>query len=413
MTTRNDNDNPTEAGRALNEHAHHVSAERKAMYLHPSSAHSINSTEAQARRRKAALDAQKQRRTHAFDAARSLLSQVDSTMTALSLSASDSETGSSDEASGHSKPPANSIKEPSFPDNEGDIAMNSGASKSATNQTKSRKNTKKARRRVKYQPWAKNLLTQGEVLDLSESLPSDFDQDFCLKVCPKGKRCLCATGTSAALPNTVLYSRVSGRTLCRRRTALPPDCLLDCVYDEQLSVLWVLDVIRWYAQGYLVECDTEFRNFFLASRLSELSAQPCYAVDSTGTLPLVVVLCPVLGSPLTPSTLNPLLSSIQPASMSVNDNAKNAIPIDVSIVPYVDGATGTPIAQTVSIPLEVSGLLAYHKQAQYESGLTALMGWIAVDVEEKDKGSQGITRFKQLVEQWSTGGSQVEQSMEV
>lgn len=49
-----------------------------------------------------------------------------------------------------------------------------------------------------------------------------------------------------------MLSRVAGRTLARRTTVLPPDCLLDCVFDSEVGVLWVLDVIKWRGTWYVL-----------------------------------------------------------------------------------------------------------------------------------------------------------------
>lgn len=39
---------------------------------------------------------------------------------------------------------------------------------------------------------------------------------------------------------------------------LPPDCLLDAVYDAELSVLWVLDLIKYGT--FFVECEADMRS---------------------------------------------------------------------------------------------------------------------------------------------------------
>lgn len=55
-----------------------------------------------------------------------------------------------------------------------------------------------------------------------------------------------------------MLSRVKGRALARRMTVLPPDCLLDCVYDKAKGVLWVLDLVKWSGQ-WVVDCEADFR----------------------------------------------------------------------------------------------------------------------------------------------------------
>jgi len=119
-----------------------------------------------------------QRRTHAFEAARSLASSrldVDG-MGDLSL------------GSGGQFSDANSS------DGEGDQRMDSPAPPPVASPSHSHKTP---RRKAKYQPWARNLLTQGETLDLSHGLPKGLESDWMLKVVPKGKRCLCAVGTDS------------------------------------------------------------------------------------------------------------------------------------------------------------------------------------------------------------------------
>ncbi|KAK4048095.1 hypothetical protein OIV83_004965 [Microbotryomycetes sp. JL201] len=395
---------PPESQR-LQSHGMHVPPERRASYLQPGSAHTP--AEAQARRRKAALDAQKQHRSHAFEVARALHGEIDSIM-ALSMAE-----GSEDDEDENDNEQVTPIvaAEPSQSQSaqlkDVDMATpGQGGKQSKKSSCNGKQQTVRWNKKpkVKYQPWAKNLLTQGEVLDLASTLPHGLETDFCLKVYPRGKRCLCATGSSATGNNTILYSRLSGRTLARRRTALPPDCILDCVYEEDLSVLWVLDIVKWSAQGWLVQYDTDFRTFFLASRLSELGSQPFYST-STGATPLVVVPCPVLNSPLTPSILCPFLESLA-------DPTTRKMSVNVSISTHVDPLTGALVSQSVSLQLEPTGLLLYHRQSQYESGLTALVGWIPFAVEEERKTIEGVDRFKQLVLEWQARGGEAEAVME-
>lgn len=59
--------------------------------------------------------------------------------------------------------------------------------------------------------------------------------------------------------NTLLLARVSGRPLSRHFVpALPPDCVLDCVYSAENAALFVLDVLQWKRQS-VAESEAEFR----------------------------------------------------------------------------------------------------------------------------------------------------------
>lgn len=170
-----------------------------------------------------------QRRQHAFEAARSA-PDLDP-MEDLSLGSSDSEGSAFEDAAEEVAPVIAKEKRKAY--------------------------------RPKHKAWARDLLQHAETLDLGEGLPKGLEKEWAAMVVPKGKRCLCASGNVSCEfsfasgcgggadagwtdgYNTVLLSRVAGRTIARRTTVLPPDCLLDCVFDAELGLLWVLDVIKW------------------------------------------------------------------------------------------------------------------------------------------------------------------------
>ncbi|ORY74777.1 hypothetical protein BCR35DRAFT_306597 [Leucosporidium creatinivorum] len=370
---------------------HHIPARRLSSFHHgaPSPA------EAQHARRAAALAAQRERRTHAFEAARALASSrldVDG-MGDLSL------------GSGGQFSDADSS------DGEGDQRMDSPAPPPIASPSHSHKTP---RSKPQYKPWARNLLTQGETLDLSHGLPKGLESDWMLRVVPKGKRCLCAVGTDSYGTNSVLYSRVSGRSLSRHSLPLPASTLLDVVYDSALGVLWVLDLIRWMGRDF-VECDGGIRSFFLASKLSELGLQlytpPSPSADGTtststnGSAPLLLG-CPTLSSPLLPSSLLPLLTSVPPTSAE-------PLPVAVTILSPSTTPSQPPSTSAIHIPLQAIGLMLYLTAAHYESGLTALAGWIPCEMGDKGKeGQEGVRRFGQLAEEWAGRGGPASGMME-
>lgn len=118
-----------------------------------------------------------QRRTHAFEAARqmaasSLRGEMDS-MGDLSLGPAVGQYNDADsDASGDETMPIASTStgsttsaEPSHPHSQ-----------------------KKKRSKAVYKPWARDLLTQGEVLNLATALPRGLEHEWMLKVVPEGKR---------------------------------------------------------------------------------------------------------------------------------------------------------------------------------------------------------------------------------
>ncbi|GAA6010550.1 hypothetical protein JCM10207_001360 [Rhodosporidiobolus poonsookiae] len=354
---------------------------------------------AQAKRRQTALDAQKQRRVHAVEAARDPSFRSLDLMDGLSLdgaSASDSDADS--DAVPASLPPT----APPAVDEAGAPAPVIAK-------------TKRKAFKPKYKPWARNLLSYAETLDLRHSLPEGLESDWRAVVVPKGKRALCATTTDTVNGNTILYSRVAGRTLARHRTVLPPDSLLDVVWDAAQSVLWVLDICKWRGQ-YLVDCDAEFRAFFLTSKLSELPTQPYIPPSSSpaspspssrtrppSSHPLLVLPAPSYAPPLTPAVLLPLLVSL---------SAPSAMPVRV-LAPSPSSPSSTPSASPpafaptdLSIPLGPTGLLLYLSTAHYPSGPTPLVGWVPLSsaVEAEARQAEGTERMAELVREWEGRG---------
>ncbi|TNY22624.1 hypothetical protein DMC30DRAFT_391644 [Rhodotorula diobovata] len=346
------------------------------------------SRDSQHKRRQRALDAQKQRRVHAIEAARSSFRELDC-MEDLSLAGS---SDSSDTEHGEALP----LPPSSTADGLASPLPVIGE-------------TKRRAFKPKFKAWAKNLLSYAETLDLRHGLPEGLESEWRTVVVPKGKRCLCATSGSQAGINTLLYSRVAGRTLGRFRTSLPPDCLLDTVWDAELGVLWVIDLCKWRST-YFVEAPADLRAFFLSSKLSELDTQPYFPPSSpfatqsqTGTTKTLLVLpVPSLASPLLPSTLLPLL---EPLAAAPHPAAQD-LPVAV-LAPYATPAGQLALAPAqTSVPLRPTGLLLYLASAHYESGSTPLVSWVpcGAEVERGDEDKEGVPRMLQLVREWEARG---------
>jgi hypothetical protein len=191
-----------------------------------------NAADAQAKRRIASLALIKQRRQTSFDLFRS------ASYAALELDDSDSEDAAVQ-------------------------ALSSQASKMDLDQTQ---------RTSKWSRFA-NKLTWAELLPV-ESAEALQWPDWIASVVPVGKRCLVLSYHTVQRKqkysqNCLLLARATGRPITRLLTALPPGCTLDCIWDAQQRVLWVLDVIEWACAG-LSESDTEMRWDRHAAFASEL-----------------------------------------------------------------------------------------------------------------------------------------------
>lgn len=115
-------------------------------------------------------------------------------------------------------------------------------------------------------------------LMLSEWLvevPPDFEENWVMMLCPVGRRNLVV----AAKGRTYNYTK-SGYRLGGFSSPLPGGSrsssagytLLDCIFSEVDNTFYVLDVMCWN-QHPVYECDTEFRFFWLESKLQELGGQ--------------------------------------------------------------------------------------------------------------------------------------------
>ncbi|KAM0749589.1 hypothetical protein T439DRAFT_381895 [Meredithblackwellia eburnea MCA 4105] len=337
----------------------------------------------QAKRRELALDAQRQRRNHAFMAARTGLGDdMDDNMGELALESSDDEElGGIEQELSSSKADAH----------EG-VRM-----EDAQRGAKAEMRKKEARK--PYKKWAKNLLMHGETLDLSLGLPFGLETEWSCVAVPEGKRTLaCSSGFASDGPNTTLFSRVSGRTLEKRRSDLPPDCLLDCVWDERHSVLWVLDLVKWRGQWF-VECEAQMRFFFLAAKLAELP--PTLYQPPSSTSPFILLPCPTHSQLPTP-TLNAILDSLPP------EPPVHLAPTVLLPSPSTPETPLVPGPHPNPFPVELTGLLLYLSRAHYESGPTTLVGWVPCEVESELKGKEGTGRLKELVEVAREGGGVME-----
>ncbi|XP_054159462.1 snurportin-1-like [Oppia nitens] len=197
--------------------------------------------------------------------------------------------------------------------------------------------SKECRKRRYYVNKYKNQLMLSEWL---VQIPQDFAIDWYLVLCPVGKRCLVISSRG----QTKSYSR-TGYVMATFPSLLPggnrrttrgsnQNCLLDCIFSETESVYYVLDVISWNG-SHFGDCDTEFRFFWLNSRLES----ECSQVKQKSQL--------------------------------------NNYPF---VVLRHCGCNEQEIVSTLQAPkqfaAEVDGLLFYHKRCHYTPGVTPLVNWL-------------------------------------
>ncbi|XP_023176046.2 snurportin-1 [Drosophila hydei] len=163
--------------------------------------------------------------------------------------------------------------------------------------------------------------------------------DWLLLPCPVGKRCL----VMASNGRTKIYNK-AGRIIMQLRSLLPGDgyvqkfkTVLDCVYVQELDTFYVLDALS-FGQQQLLDCDANFRFFWLRSRF-----------DEHGEL---------------------------------NERSKrNEKPF--KLLDYYDFEDASAVEQALQrYPQwegnqpQLDGLLFYHKEASYTCGSTPLVCWL-------------------------------------
>lgn len=102
--------------------------------------------------------------------------------------------------------------------------------------------------------------------------PEDINE-WLLVPCPKGQRCLVV----AEKGKTKMFSK--NKKYCKSFLSFLPGggsyklssdyCILDCVFNPQSDTFYVLDAL--YYSIPLIECDTEFRFFWLKSKFDEIN----------------------------------------------------------------------------------------------------------------------------------------------
>ena len=169
-------------------------------------------------------------------------------------------------------------------------------------------------------------------------VPGDFEENWYAIICPIAKRCL----VISAKGTTTAYSR-SGYQINRFPSLLPGGCrkrhfgvkdycILDCFFHESLQSFFVFDIMCW--RGHPVyDCDTEFRLYWLTSKLGE-------AGDDL----------------LNQTTLNPY--KFMPLEFH---NCTMSTLSHIFSIPY---------------PIEVDGVLFLHKSTHYVLGRSPLALWL-------------------------------------
>ncbi|XP_015594471.1 snurportin-1 [Cephus cinctus] len=191
----------------------------------------------------------------------------------------------------------------------------------------------KQRRTIKRSHYYANQLMMSEWMF---EVPQDYLEKWVMVPCPVGRRSF----VIACKGETKAYNR-RGMRLGRFKSALPggnsnehkSSCtILDCIWIKEMKMYFVLDILAWSNQP-LLNCDTEFRFFWLKSQLNEIQE-----LKEQNTLRNTYPIIPL------PNTS-----------------------CDSNIYEFLTSLSTLP-------PLD--GLLFYHREGHYTKGRTPLVTWL-------------------------------------
>mmetsp|Transcript_2514 Transcript_2514/g.6563 ORF Transcript_2514/g.6563 Transcript_2514/m.6563 type:complete len:409 (+) Transcript_2514:140-1366(+) len=117
--------------------------------------------------------------------------------------------------------------------------------------------------------WSSQLMHPEWLLDIPDTLSTDWF----ISPRPEGARCIVVASkgvtTSRARSGLILHqfqSRLPGGS--RLDTSGAGACVLDCIYHEANATYYVVDMMVWKGHS-LYDCTTEFRLFWVATKLLE------------------------------------------------------------------------------------------------------------------------------------------------
>ncbi|XP_061393284.1 snurportin-1 [Musca vetustissima] len=169
--------------------------------------------------------------------------------------------------------------------------------------------------------------------------------DWLLVPCPKGQRCLVVSSRG----KTRMFSK-AGRFRMSFMSHLPGGgastrpgsgfSILDCIYNPGNDTFYVLDVL-WYGKQCFLDCETQFRFFWLKSKFDELEDEADERDHEGG--------------------------NIKPFSLLKCCDIANNVKTAQTLQTYPLWSDNTP---------ELDGFLFYHKEASYTCGPTPLVCWL-------------------------------------
>ena len=249
--------------------------------------------------------------------------------------------------------------------------------------------------------------------------PKDFPDKWILCVCPVGKRC-CVVSTQGStrcyarngyqfLGNYSFPSSLPGGCKVAKvgKTGKTGNCILDCIYVDRDRTFYVLDLILWNGVSFF-GCETTFRHYWLDSHFEELA-------ESSGTgseerknqlkFPYRFKVLPRTNSNTEcisqaisdfDRQFNPREDTKEPSlveekqetdsgydrdELMIEDRVRDSLASNAGSRPH---RSLPKELQRKRRRVEVDGLLFFHRDSLYVSGVTPLVLWLKTGVMLKE-----------------------------
>ncbi|KAI8925776.1 hypothetical protein BC831DRAFT_426430 [Entophlyctis helioformis] len=128
-------------------------------------------------------------------------------------------------------------------------------------------------------------------------IPEDFESAWLAVVVPRGERCLLISSRGRTVSRRADGTRIDMFLSCLpggSYAAVSPrqskPCILDCFYVPSTQTYHVLDILCWNG-NHVDECDTEFRFFWLQTKLAEADVARVAQANQRSIVPLAVRTC--------------------------------------------------------------------------------------------------------------------------
>ncbi len=303
-----------------------------------------------------------------------------------------------------------------------------------TRETKKKKkeaDEREAERRALY----RDQLTQGEWL---VDVPEDFEEMWQLVPCPVGQRVLviashgrthvhvrsgrCVHSFSSMLPGGGGGGGCDGGRAGGgggRGRGLNKNCVLDCVWNRDEGIFYILDVMAWCGQPFW-NADFAFRSFWLQSKLDE-APELFFAASGSGGGERRRRISSINNSSNSSSSSSS--SYMYPAGMMTaasytqeqqhqrqqqeQEQQRQQPKICSSIASFIGlpriactreaissalfGGRASAAASSSSAPLryDIEGLLFYHIEGHYHAGENPCVAWLTCDLLSSVLGIEG------------------------